>query len=201
MPIKPPRHSFGITTCGEMLAKLERELERIARSTFDAQDVVDHSINCALTSWHMVDWVWQLHFRNNPSAQERLAAAANMNRPRSKSDGASRPKWVKDAFLKLCAGLKDMEAIAIGSKHVYPEVTPTELVEAYVSARTPPPFVLGVSKLGEGDVLAGEDGSVPPRTQYLPKIEKGEGTTQIAIQVSDSTVLFWKQFLKDFGIP
>lgn len=183
-----------------MLAKLERELERLVSATFDPQAVVDHSINCSLTAWHMVDWVWQLHFRANLTAQQCLAAQAHRASPTSAKNSSFAPKEFKKALFHMCDGLKACEDIAIGTKHVYPELTTPEAIEARLSARAPQPFVLGVSELGGGDILAADDGSVPTDTQYLPKIDMADGTTEEAIQLLDAVVLFWKQFLKDFAI-
>ena len=184
-----------------MLAKLERELERLAGATFDPQAVVDHSINCGLTAWHMVDWVWQLHFRDNLRDQQSLAAQVNIASPTSAKGGSFAPKEFKKALFHLCDGIKICEDIAIGAKHVYPELTAPKAVQARVSARTPQPFNLDVSELGGGDVLAADDGSLPAKTQYLPKIEMANGTTLGVIQLLDGVVLFWRQFLKDFVIP
>ncbi len=198
MSDKRPVHSFGIATASEMLAKLERELERVANSTFDPQDVVDHSINCALTAWHMVDWVWQMHFRRDGNAQAQLAAIAGVSNPAPK-DAPFVPGWVRDALLGQCSGLKVCEDIAIGAKHVYPEIREPEAIETRVSARTPQSFTLGVSTLGGGDVLAPEDGALP-ETQYLPKLEMGDGQIVSMIESLDSVVLFWRRLLKDFAI-
>lgn len=201
----PPTHSFGITTCGEMRAKLERELERVGRSTIDPdpQVVVDHTINCALTAWHMVDWVWQLHFRDNTSAQQQLATKAQVNIALEKRTGA--PTWFHDALFKYCGSdnLQLCEAIAIGSKHVYPERAsrPVEAIDSDVTARPTQVFTLDFSTLGGGDVLAADDGSALASTQYLPKITRADGTKQFAIQVLDGVTVFWQQFLSDFGIP
>ena len=196
-----PLHSFGITTCREMLAKLDRELERVARGTFGAREIVDHSINCALTAWHMVDWIWQLHFRNDEEAQETLAQKADIDRQELRGDGSSPPQWFKDALFTLCDGLRDCQAIANGTKHVFLERTPTETIEAHVSARAASAFTLGVSKLSGGDDLANDDGKVPAATQYLPKIKRADGTTRVAIEVMDGVTRFWRQLLEEFEIP
>ena len=75
-----PAHSFGLKTPRDMLQKLERELHRLSNATFDPNDVVDHSINCAMTEWLMVDWVWKLHFRGNDAALNELSRQGEQKR-------------------------------------------------------------------------------------------------------------------------
>jgi hypothetical protein len=41
-----------------MMAKMERELERVKKSDGDRGVLTDHGINFAWTAWHMADWVW-----------------------------------------------------------------------------------------------------------------------------------------------
>lgn len=112
---KKPVHSFGIRSPLDMLSKLDRELGRLIASTFDPQDVVDHTINGCITAWHIVDWVWQLRLRNNRVAQEKLAVRANVPLPKEGLDGTYVPRWAKEAFFSLCAGLKLCEDVAIGA--------------------------------------------------------------------------------------
>lgn len=197
MADRTPTHAFGIETASAMLAKLQRELDRLAKTTSDAQAVVDHSINCAWTAFHLADWVWQLHFRRNSSAQQALAKKAGTPEAEVTGDSPFVPSWMKKALFALCPEIGLCEGLAIGSKHVFPEITPTKVVEAFVSARSQRPFVLGHSTLGGGDVLGPVD---PSKTQYLPKVRDEDGNVREAIQVFDAAVLFWQRFLKEFGI-
>jgi hypothetical protein len=49
--------TFGLTTYRDVLAKLDRELERLdAAETL--KDAADHGTNAAITAWHLVDWTW-----------------------------------------------------------------------------------------------------------------------------------------------
>ena len=41
-------------------------------------------------------------------------------------------------------------------------------------------------------MLTGDDGSVPAKTQYLPKVKMADGTTQNAIQFSTALSCFGK---------
>ena len=82
--LNTPFHSFGLQNPGQMLAKLEREFSRLSRDTFDPNEVRDHTINCAMTAWLMIDWVWELHFRGNDAALNELAARAGVKRKKGK---------------------------------------------------------------------------------------------------------------------
>lgn len=183
-----------------MLAKLTRELGRLAGNTFDSTNVVDHSINCALTAWHISDWVWQLHFRRNLENQRLLAKTIKTDVPSKPWEGQSPPRQFKASLFKLCDALKHCEDIAIGVKHVYSERTPTRSANVYVSTRTAKPFTLGSSTLCGGDLLAKDDGSVPIEAQYLPKIQMADGSTLEVIQLFDAVLAFWKEFFREFNI-
>lgn len=176
-----------------MLEKLQRELQRLARSTFDPQAAVDHALNCALTADSMVDWVWQSHFRRMPHAQRQLVGKAMENQ-------VSPPRDFRAALFERCEAVAICYDLARGTKHVFVERSPDPIVSrTNLVARTPEPFVLGVSGLGDGDVLAAEDGSIPSGPQSLPMVHLGE-TMRSAIQVFDQVILFWSDFLREFGI-
>ena len=194
-PTRQAALAFGIETPRGMLRKLERELKRLSRATFEPQDVVDHSINCAMTAWHIVEWVWQLHFRRNQDALDALARAAGLQTPNG--GGRYPPQWMADWICQCSPEIATCREIAIGSKHVILDPPPVRVADTDVSARPTQEFTLGTSVLGGGDVFDGRD--LPP-TQYLPKVRGNDGTTHNAIQVFDAAVLFWRQFFDDYGI-
>jgi hypothetical protein len=51
-------YSFGIQGWQDGLAKLKRELERLNQRSCSESDLSDHSINFAITAWHLTDWIW-----------------------------------------------------------------------------------------------------------------------------------------------
>jgi hypothetical protein len=51
------RKTFGFTSCGDVLAKLERELTRL-HSAKNLEDAADHASNAAVTAWHLSEWAW-----------------------------------------------------------------------------------------------------------------------------------------------
>ena len=50
---------LGWSSPFELICKLDRELERIDNSKI-LDELVDHTMNFALTAYHMTDWVWKL---------------------------------------------------------------------------------------------------------------------------------------------
>ncbi len=66
-----------------MLAKLRRELGRVASASSVRQDLVDHATNCALTAWHITDWVWRCRFARDKKAQQDLETSCTGLRNRS----------------------------------------------------------------------------------------------------------------------
>lgn len=79
---------------------------------------------------------------------------------------------------------------------MFPERRPPTAIETEVTARVAQAFTLGLSTLDGGDVLAADNGSVPP--QYRPEITSGkDGMKQNAIEVLDSVVMFWRGYLAD----
>jgi len=60
---KPP-HTFGHENCRDLCEKLNRELGRL-NDARNREDIADHAINFAVTAWHLIDWVWATHERND----------------------------------------------------------------------------------------------------------------------------------------
>jgi hypothetical protein len=50
--------TFELRSCRDMMAKMERELERVRSAGSERGILTDHGINFAWTAWHMADWVW-----------------------------------------------------------------------------------------------------------------------------------------------
>lgn len=51
------RKTFGFTSFGDVLAKLDRELARL-HSAKSLEDAADHASNAAVTAWHLSEWAW-----------------------------------------------------------------------------------------------------------------------------------------------
>lgn len=54
------RQTFSLASCGNILCKAERELERLKQAK-SHHDLADHAKNLAVTLWHLADWVWECH--------------------------------------------------------------------------------------------------------------------------------------------
>lgn len=52
--------SFGLHDSRDMLAKLRWELQNLfCRQRYDIAACKYHAFNCAVTAWHVTDWLWQ----------------------------------------------------------------------------------------------------------------------------------------------
>ncbi len=95
-------YAFGLVKPQDMIDKLEREIGRLVasetNSNIDHKHQADHAFNCAVTAWHITDWMHVAQLRT-----------ASVN---SKSLGNFQKQLIDDCFeLGIC---KDL---ANGSKH------------------------------------------------------------------------------------
>lgn len=63
-----PEYSFELESPADLLAKARRELTQLTRaqhSLSEMDSVSDHAFNCAITIWHIADWIWKLYNPNN----------------------------------------------------------------------------------------------------------------------------------------
>lgn len=98
-----PKHSWSIKTPADLLEKAQRDLERFRNShDVGSNDQVDHAFNCAVTTWHVGDWIWQ--------------AYQNECRRRGWSNIGDFRKWFFDKQYGEC--LKYCSDLANGSKHM-----------------------------------------------------------------------------------
>jgi hypothetical protein len=102
--------SFGLSTAADMTHKASRDWWRY----FNAQtssDKRDAAINCAITAWHLIEWVWAaiaVAHRTSPEVSKILGVSG---RPLRLED-------VRDWALRECPSLEICQAICNGSKHV-----------------------------------------------------------------------------------
>lgn len=186
-----PDHSFGLQKPRDWCEKLVREFDRLKASPTDKHDTIDHGINFAITAWHMVDWVWVLHFRDRPDDQKRLGLSLGENA------NATDPPWpFREATLSQCPALTYCRDICNGTKHVVLTRggTPEALLTTASTTVTDPGFMLGSSRLGVG-VLLDE-----PAVIHRLKIVDQDGTRLYALAEFGKVMTFWKQFLKDHGL-
>lgn len=120
--------TFGLNTAAGMAHKAWRDYERFkaARTTGDR---IDAALNCAITLWHMSEWVWAgiaAHDRHSTAVAATLGVSG---RPMEKDDVV---KWA----LRECPSLAVCQSICNGTKHVISDRTvTTEMIAPDVSKR------------------------------------------------------------------
>jgi hypothetical protein len=73
MPPEPPDKVFGLAAPHHMLMKLKWEIFKlrsvVAEPCRPGAEIEPgyHAFNCAVTAWHMTDWVWQSASLQGPS--------------------------------------------------------------------------------------------------------------------------------------
>jgi hypothetical protein len=112
IPPEPLEKVFAMVTPYHYLRKLHWEVEGLRRvlnenSNFDSHlTTAYHGFNCAVTAWHMVDWVWE---SLTPGQQQELAAEMGM-------PSANGSKFRHEMRL-ACRAINCCRDIATGSKH------------------------------------------------------------------------------------
>lgn len=96
-----------------MYTKLVREQKRVARKTNKQEQLVDHSVNFAMTAWHLVDWVWKLHFQGDSNAQ-----AALRKKPVATVIDIDPPLWFKQTILEECPELRYCREVCNGTRQI-----------------------------------------------------------------------------------
>jgi hypothetical protein len=180
-----------------MLSKLRRELARVADASFARDELLDHAWNFAVTGWHTCDWVWEKHFKNNPTAQQAVVAGSNPTQGRTPPD-------FKNALIRQCPELATCQDIANGFKHVEasrPSSRPAsgaEDISVSASVALAQPFTLGSSALGDGGLggLGYEVGS----QMFALKIKGDSGQFENVIPIFDAVLAFWTKFFATHGI-
>ena len=102
--------SFGLVSAQSMVSKAWREYQRCTRAGSD-DDRRDAAINCAITLWHLNDWVWSGISASGREKPE-LRSLLGVTDRRLKQDDLV--KWAVGA----CPELSICQSICNGSKHV-----------------------------------------------------------------------------------
>ncbi len=193
------RSAFDIATPRDMLAKLKRELKRVANASFLRDELVDHGTNCALTAWQITDWVWRVRFVDDRTAQDALAASYAVLRTKR-----GRPiDRFKECVTRACPELALCQDIANGFKHVVAmppddrQAAGVKDVTASASMAASGPFKFGD---GFGSAGLGGPGYVAGGEMFRLKIRSDDGENLDAIGVFDAVVAYWTRFMDDHGI-
>ena len=135
---EPPDKVFGLATPQHMLMKLGWEIAGL-RSALSVPikpgaEPAYHAFNCAVTAWHMTDWIWQ-----SATADDRVEVLSKLAAP---ATGKSNFGAFTQALTQRHRVLHICRQIATGSKHKIVERHPDADVGAKqtVARRTPPTF-------------------------------------------------------------
>lgn len=169
-----------------MLAKLERELERI-KQTDDRDDLVDHSFNFAVTAWHLADWLW-IELQDKPHLKVRIAAAASM---------PPAGFTLTDFKAFICGqngstAIDHCRVIATSSKHAGVSVVRQALLAPRVMPTQPREFRITRGWQADGTPI------VHIRARWAPEIKIGSEIMS-AISVFEEALCFWKSFVACHG--
>jgi hypothetical protein len=117
-PTPPINNVFLLATPADMYWKLSWELTELGtamssdKNRFPRQAPAYHAFNCALTAWHMTDWVWQA-----TDAEQRLWLSSKFQFALVKDDRKSLSRFY-DSIASACPQLHVCRQIANGSKHM-----------------------------------------------------------------------------------
>jgi hypothetical protein len=107
----PAKLAFVLRGCGDLLEKLRYETGGL--SATERHDVMGRAytvFNCAVTAWHMTDWVWA---ELDPKQREEAQRLAGTDYKIKETD----PRPLQAYARNVCEALKLCELIANGSKH------------------------------------------------------------------------------------
>jgi hypothetical protein len=97
------RKTFGFTSCGDILAKLEREVARLDTAK-TLEEAADHASNAAVTAWHLSEWAWAA-----------LKKGGHIGQGVDWADKGEFQKWLTS---EGCVELQHCQALANSFKHL-----------------------------------------------------------------------------------
>lgn len=102
--------SFSLVSAGQQLEKALRELERCRKAKTE-DDLRDFAINCAITIWHVNDWVWAAIAQGKAEGPSVMALLGVTGRKLVEGDLV---KWATTC----CPELEMIQSVCNASKHV-----------------------------------------------------------------------------------
>jgi hypothetical protein len=117
-PTPPISNVFLLATPADMYWKLSWELTELGtamasdRNRFPRQSAAYHAFNCAVTAWHMADWIWQA-----AGAEQRLWLSNKYQFSLVNDERKSLSRFY-DSIASACPELHVCRQIANGSKHM-----------------------------------------------------------------------------------
>ena len=109
--------SFELRDTRDMLEKLEWELDKLfCRQRYDIKACQYHAFNCAVTAWHVTDWLWQ-----------------DLTRALKAELQVKECKEFQRYVRENCPALNLCHQIANGSKHCLLEHNPDSTISTAIS--------------------------------------------------------------------
>jgi len=176
--------TFDLDACSDMLRKLRRERERIARSS-SRTERADHATNAMITAWQMKDWVLVDAARDAPTHAAISSLCA------SSVGGTFNEKNFTKFLYKECPALEYCFLIATNSKHsaIFPQFdNPSVATTASLTAAT---------SISLGDLGSTETGWEADR--WVFKIVHS-GVRKTDLEIVDEVIGYWSKFLLKHGI-
>jgi hypothetical protein len=182
----PPDQVFMLATPAHMLSKLHWEIYRLRKALSEKPERLGHvhapaycAFNCAVTAWHLADWVWKASSQvQRADILASLGATAGSGKDFVKFQTAIRNQ---SRALHICRQL------ATGSKHMTVTDYPDPIVRAEMRWETE------AAQVGEMRV---SDPFSPDRYR-LVVLEKG--VERIALDVFGDAFKDWERFLRRWG--
>jgi hypothetical protein len=181
-----PHYAWTVNTPRDLLEKAKRDLARFRRS-HEANDgeQTDHAINCAITLWHIHDWLWR--DREAAWKAQGIAHKGAFQEWLRARDGQER--------LALC------ERLANGSKHlVLDKHSPIDLT-TYVSAKDVPDGMTrqASERLAAGEQFVSYSLGIEDARDVL-KITTSDGKQIRADNLFEAAVVLWEELFKEVGL-
>jgi hypothetical protein len=178
-----PHYAWTINSARDLLEKAKRDLGRF-RASHEADDgeQVDHAINCAITLWHIHDWLWR-EYESRWKAQG-VEHKGMLQDWLHEKDGRGR--------LMLC------ERLANGSKHFALDKPANIDLTTYISATDVPDGMARASmeRLAAGEQFVSYSLGLANARDVL-KVSTTDGKDIRVDNLFDATIDFWEQLLKD----
>lgn len=154
--------ALGITNLEEFYTVLVEDFE----DSCDNPSSSRHAMHCAISAYHMVDWVWADWLKSDEQTQKELGI---------KKDDREFRRWI-DA---CCPHFSTVQGIANGSKHF----------------KTSPEIKASVTGYGEGSYGIGSYGKGYLLIDWGEDMPIGERFLQASF-VLEVVVRFWRDFLR-----
>jgi hypothetical protein len=179
---------FMLKNPAHMLTKLHWEIYNLKKTLSEQPEHIGHihapaycAFNCAVTAWHMTDWIWQ-----SSSSNHRLDILQSLGVPAGKDDE-------KD-FAAFCNAVRSesrplhiCRQIATGSKHMIVSKYPDPAIRAETGLEITP---ARAGSMRAGDPLA--------TFAYRLVISDGESKHN-AVQVFTGAFKSWERSLGNWG--